>query len=307
MSTSQLVSILLPTYNRADFLPKCIDSVLAQSYSDWELIISDDFSIDDTLEISQKYTNKDSRIHYHRNSVRLGLPCNRNKAITMARGKLILFVEDDLILHPNCLEILVKTFKELKMKENKIGAIAPRLLIQNEDRFYKGPLAFNIKKIKKKGDVCIFDEKTGMIFRNFSVNIQGILEVIDVHSCSLYRTEAILSVGGYEEKLYKGNYTCEEVDLNFRIRKKGNKLYFQPKAVVYHYKADVGGVRLSSPYLTNYYIVRNHIFFVCRNFGLKSLYMIPMYTLYLITNKLKHVSYNSKNDKQEILTKDEDV
>lgn len=287
MNNNELVSILLPTYNRSNLLPQCIDSIIAQSYSNWELIISDDASTDDTLAISQQYIKINPKIRYNKNISRLGLPANRNVAISLSLGKIIFFIEDDLIVEKDCLEILVDTFEAFFNSWENVGAIAPKLLLKSKDRFTKGPLSLDNKMTENKS-ACIFDKKTGLMYRNFDISTDNIQEVPDVHACSLYLKDALQKVGGYEENAYKGNYTCEEVDLNFRMRYIGFKLYFQPKAVVHHYKSEAGGVRLSSAYLTNYYMVRNHIIFINRNFGIKSFYMIPLYLLHLINLLLKY-------------------
>ena len=287
MNKNELVSILLPTYNRANLLSQCIDSIIAQSYSNWELIISDDASTDDTLAISQQYTEINPKIRYNKNVSRFGLPANRNVAISLSLGKIIFFIEDDLVVEKDCLKILVDTFEALVSSEENVGAIAPKLLLKSKDRFTKGPLSLDNKMTQNKS-ACLFDTKTGLMYRNFDISIEKIQEVPDVHACSLYLKDALLKVGGYEENAYKGNYTCEEVDLNVRIRKIGYKLYFQPNAVVHHYKSEAGGVRLSSAYLTNYYMVRNHIIFIIRNFGIKSVYMIPLYMLHLTNLLLKY-------------------
>jgi glycosyltransferase involved in cell wall biosynthesis len=287
MNKNELVSILLPTYNRANLLPQCIDSIIAQSYYNWELIISDDASTDDTSAISQQYTKINPRIRYIKNFSRLGLPANRNVAISLSLGKIMFFIEDDLVVEKDCLEILVDTFEALVNSGENVGAIAPKLLLKSKDRFTKGPLSLDTKITKNKS-ACRFDTKTGLMYRNFDISGDKIEDVPDVHACSLYLKDALQKVGGYEENAYKGNYTCEEVDLNFRIRKIGYKLYFQPNAVVHHYKSESGGVRLSSAYLTNYYMVRNHIIFIIRNFGIKSFYMIPLYLLHLINLLLKY-------------------
>jgi glycosyltransferase involved in cell wall biosynthesis len=288
MNKLNLVSILLPTYNRANLLPQCIDSILAQSYSNWELIISDDASTDDTSIVSQQYVEFDPRIQYNKNPSRVGLPANRNVAISISQGELIFFVEDDLTVDRDCLKILVNTYKEFADINENVGAIAPRLIQINKERFNKGPLSLKNNKIIKSGEVIVFDKKTGSRYGDFGIDTKQIKEVPDVHACSLYLKYALRKVGGYEENAYKGNYTCEEVDLNFRIRKIGFKLYFQPKAVVHHYKSEVGGVRLSSAYLTNYYMIRNHIIFIFRNFGIKSFYMIPLYLFHLINLLIKY-------------------
>lgn len=210
MNKNELVSILLPTYNRANLLPQCIDSILAQSYPNWELIISDDASSDDTLAISQQYTEINPRIRYNKNFSRFGLPANRNVAISLSLGKIIFFIEDDLVVEKDCLKILVDTFEELVNSGENVGAIAPKLLLKNKDRFTKGPLSLDYK-MTKNNYACIFDKKTGLMYRNFDISTDKIQEVPDVHACSLYLKDALQKVGGYEENAYKGNYTCEEV------------------------------------------------------------------------------------------------
>ena len=80
------VSICLVTYNRARLLPQTIDSLLSQSFSDFELIISDDFSTDETEEICNEYAQKDERIRYKRNSKNLGMPGNLNASLQIASG-----------------------------------------------------------------------------------------------------------------------------------------------------------------------------------------------------------------------------
>jgi len=88
-----LVSIIMPNYNGQKYLQAAIDSVLAQSYENWELIIADDNSDDHSLEIIQSY--KDPRIHLICNSHNCGAAVSRNKAITEASGRWIAFLDGD--------------------------------------------------------------------------------------------------------------------------------------------------------------------------------------------------------------------
>lgn len=129
------VSILLPTFNRATLLPECIESVLNQTYQNWELIIADDGSSDDTPDISQKLQELDSRIKYNRNQVNVGLPQNRNISLSLASGDLIWFIEDDMILKNDCLEQLIETWERLNQNDNNLGALCPALVSEegNQD------------------------------------------------------------------------------------------------------------------------------------------------------------------------------
>lgn len=285
--SEHLISIILPTYNRVNILERCINSVLAQSYSNWELIISDDGSTDDTPTIAKKCTEKDSRIHYYRNSVRQGLPRNRNIAVSVSKGDFIFFIEDDLTLEPDCLKILLSTFKELETENNKIGAIAPRLIQKHEE--IKGPLNYDTYlKLKKSHKVCTINKKTGLIYDDFGLTSTKVEECPTLHACSLIPKTVFKNVGGYEEKKYKGVHFREETDFYFRVKDKGYKLYFQPNAITHHEHVDFGGCRASSSLIVCYYIVRNHIIFLHRIFGIKSLYMIPLFLLDSAYKTLKY-------------------
>jgi len=88
------VSICLTTYNRARVLPSTLDSLLAQDFGDFELIISDNASSDDTEEVCRQYERRDRRVRYFRNPANLGMPGNLNAAITRASGEYIANVHD---------------------------------------------------------------------------------------------------------------------------------------------------------------------------------------------------------------------
>ncbi|MBE0669377.1 MAG: glycosyltransferase family 2 protein [Anaerolineales bacterium] len=98
------VSICLTTYNRAPVLPGTIGSLLAQSFSDFELIIQDDCSPDETEAICRKYQERDHRIKYFRNHENLRMPGNLNAAIRRATGKYIANVHDGDSYRPDLIE-----------------------------------------------------------------------------------------------------------------------------------------------------------------------------------------------------------
>jgi glycosyltransferase involved in cell wall biosynthesis len=98
------VSICLVAYNRASRIPATLDSILAQSFSDFELIISDDASPDDTEEVCRDYAKRDSRIRYYRNSQNLGMPGNLNAAIRHARGTYIANLHDGDLFRSDLIE-----------------------------------------------------------------------------------------------------------------------------------------------------------------------------------------------------------
>jgi nucleoside-diphosphate-sugar epimerase len=104
-----LVSICIPVYNCKKYIAQAIDSVLSQSYTDFELIIVDNASTDGTLEVVARYT--DPRIRLIRNKTNLGLEANWNKAVMEAKGKYIKLLPADDYLYPLCIERQVDVFE----------------------------------------------------------------------------------------------------------------------------------------------------------------------------------------------------
>ena len=102
--TEKLVSIITPTYNCAKFIARTIDSVQAQTYQNWEMIIVDDRSQDDTEKIVKEYMEKDARIHYHLLDENSGAAVARTTAMKLAKGAYMAFLDSDDIWVPDKLE-----------------------------------------------------------------------------------------------------------------------------------------------------------------------------------------------------------
>lgn len=99
-----ITSIITPVYNSEKYLGECIQSVLAQSYVNWEHILVDDCSTDNSEAIIKVFQEKDSRIKYHRLETNSGAGIARNKAIELAQGSFIAFLDSDDQWYPEKLE-----------------------------------------------------------------------------------------------------------------------------------------------------------------------------------------------------------
>ncbi len=103
-----MVSVIIPVYNAAHYLPRCLDSVLAQTYQNLEVIAVDDGSTDDSANILKTYADKDERIHLLRHSENKGQAAARNLALDAASGAWIAFVDSDDMCQPAMIQTLLE-------------------------------------------------------------------------------------------------------------------------------------------------------------------------------------------------------
>jgi GalNAc5-diNAcBac-PP-undecaprenol beta-1,3-glucosyltransferase len=109
-----MVSIIMATYNRAHLIRETLDSIIAQSYLDWECLIIDDGSSDNTKNIVQFYRNLDHRINFFERNIdyKKGLPGCRNFGLDLASGDYVVFFDDDDIIHRDNLKICVENLRQ---------------------------------------------------------------------------------------------------------------------------------------------------------------------------------------------------
>lgn len=127
----------MPTYNSSKYIAQSIESVLEQTYQNWELLITDDCSEDDTCEIVKSYQKNDSRVELFINKVNGGAGEARNTSISRAKGRYIAFLDSDDLWCPNKLELQIdfmKTkglalsytaYQKIDQKGNALGVILP--------------------------------------------------------------------------------------------------------------------------------------------------------------------------------------
>jgi len=123
------VSIGLPVYNGENYIEEALHSILAQTYTDFELIISDNASTDRTPGICQAYAAKDRRIRYHRNKENLGGPANYNRTFGLSRGEYFKWAAHDDVLAPDFLRQCVEALDD----HPEVVLCHPRSRIIDED------------------------------------------------------------------------------------------------------------------------------------------------------------------------------
>ncbi|MFZ2310918.1 MAG: glycosyltransferase family 2 protein [Patescibacteria group bacterium] len=190
MSIKPTISVIIVTYNRANLLLKAIKSVLTQSYRDFELIIIDDASTDNTKESVANLMAQDQRIKYFKNEVNLDIAKSRNRGISLADGEYVAMLDsDDYWLDNN------KLSKQLAYLENNLAFGLIGTAIRCED---------------EKGQVIkedIFATEDGKI-RSLMLWKNQIAQ-----SSVLFRKSAYIKAGGYDEILNIG----EDYDLWLKI------------------------------------------------------------------------------------------
>ena len=140
-----LVSIIMPAYNAATYLPSAIQSVFEQSYSNWELLVVDDASTDSTLHVANSFAEKDSRVRVFPQSENGGVTAARNKALQMAGGDYLAFLDaDDLwdsekllkqvgyMTHNNTL-ICYCGYRRINEEGRIVGRVSPPLKVTYSD------------------------------------------------------------------------------------------------------------------------------------------------------------------------------
>ncbi|MBP8157763.1 MAG: glycosyltransferase family 2 protein [Flavobacterium sp.] len=113
MSTPKIeVSIIMATYNRAHFIVETLQAIQNQTFQEWECLIIDDGGTDNTAQVIKPIFDKDARFNFYQrpSSYQKGLPGCRNYGIDLAKGKYIIFFDDDDIVHPQNLECCVTEF-----------------------------------------------------------------------------------------------------------------------------------------------------------------------------------------------------
>lgn len=97
-------SVCVPVYNGGAYLKQCLDSVLGQTFQNFEIVVVDDGSSDDSVALIGQYAQREPRLRFHRNETNLGLVANWNKCLSLAQGTWVKFLFQDDFWEPSCLE-----------------------------------------------------------------------------------------------------------------------------------------------------------------------------------------------------------
>lgn len=232
-----LVSIIIPSYNRADLIAETLDSVLKQTYSNWECIIVDDGSTDNSLAVIQKYLNKDSRFLFlsRPNYKKKGPSSCRNYGIEKAKGDYIIFLDSDDLLVTTCLD--------------------------NRIEFAKQNLEYDfwIFKMQTFGfnEVSVFDYGVGFCENEYYKNEFSQGNHPFVITCPLWKKKVLIEINGFNENLFIN----EDPELHLRILKNNYRLKFanfELPDCFYRLKEDAKIDEINK-LINNYIFFENHL------------------------------------------------
>lgn len=205
------VSVIIPTYNMAEYVCQAIDSVLAQTYDDFEIIVVNDGSTDNTEEVLKKYeSNKKIKIINQSNK---GLACSRNAGIKHSKGEYIAWLDADDIWRKDFLEIAVKQlerYKEISVVHSNVYRFK-----DNVNDAKSRTLNFNLSNITENALI----EK--ILLGSYHVN-----------NAQVIRKECIRDIGLFDENVSKFN-GCEDLDMWLRLLRKYKHSYISEPLVYY--------------------------------------------------------------------------
>ena len=165
------VSIVLPVYNGEKYLRESLDSILTQTFSDWELIIVNDCSTDGTQNIIEEYVSKDSRIRTIKNSINQKLPESLNIGFRISTGEYLTWTSDDNMYRPEALEVMTN-------------------YLDREKDCYMVCTAMDI-----------IDSLGNYVQRSCNYNYEQMLCNNCVGACFMYRRAILQDIGEYDRRL----------------------------------------------------------------------------------------------------------
>lgn len=260
-------SILIANYNNGHYLQEAIDSVLAQTYGNWEVILVDDKSTDDSRALYEKYV-ADSRFKIYYNDINRGCGYTKRRCAELATGELCGFLDPDDALLPKALETMVKAHAE----HPECSLIYSTCYRYSGDRTAEMPVWDFIGPIPEDSDFLIYRKKLVSHFVSFKrsayrktpgidvtlkaavdrdlyylLEEQGALLHIPV-PLYLYRINNAQSISiGSEKADQRAYYNCVKSELNAICRRIGTDLFLRNEVAYQHYMRKILRVYYASP------------------------------------------------------------
>lgn len=271
-----MVSVIIPTYNRKDTLKRSIDSVLNQTYGNIEVIIVDDCSTDGSFEYIADVYEEVQNITYIMNDKNIGPGAARNVGVMHAKGEYVAFHDSDDVWMPDKLE---KQMKLMKQTDDNVGFVYSSFCGEAQDGSIGVWPPENWENSKKEGDIFSW------------LLLQPMVGAITI----VMKKEIFLTVGGFNEELR----ALEDYEFSLRVAQRYNILFIEEAlARVYNSADSVGKSALNSMY-AQCYIAKKYLK-EYEKYGLKKekyLRMLDEAKKYGIVGEfLKAILYNMQDE-----------
>ncbi len=262
----QTVSIIIANYNGEKYLSKCLKSVLASDYKNYELILVDDGSDDDSITIIKKYCAIDKRINLIENERNIGAAASRNKAVRYASGDLLIFLDNDTEVDKFWLNQMIKVLRS----NERVGACQAKLLdfkmrnkFQNIGVKLWAATAWGLPIGQWEIDKGQYD---------FEDDIVGISAALAV------KKKIFEKIDGFDEM---EAVVTEDLDFCWRIWIAGYRVVRAPKAVVYHWTKSVN-MRENMKHneeVIYFHLTKNSLISISKNYELNNAIYYFFYSL----------------------------
>ena len=223
------VSVIIVTYNSSYIITKCLNELIpAIPFERSEIIVVDNASGDETLEILESFKDKIKIISLNNN---IGFAGGINRGISISEGEIILIINPDLIINYECLNGMI----DFLSGPEKVGAVAPRLLYLNGEKqpscrrypILRAILCNRITLIKRiMGDKVIDEFLMADADNSQPVEVEWV-----IGACILFRRKALQDVGLFDKEFF---LYYEDADWCYRARKMGWKVFYLPKFAATH-------------------------------------------------------------------------
>ncbi len=263
-----LISIIILNYNGREFSLDCIDSVLKSDYPNFEVIVVDNASADDSLSLIEKKFGRNSCLRIIKNTKNFLYAGGNNSGIRQARGEYIIILNNDTEVDKDWLKEIF-----LVMRDEKVGAAQPKILIFNQ---FPKTIDYAGAGIDRFGYAKGFAR--GEIDRG---QINGVQEIFYAGGTAMILKKKILNEVGLFDERFGAHW--EDTDLSWRIRLHGYKIVLIPKAVVYH-KGSLSMRKFAKSQKVAFWIRKNRIAGLFKNYSIYNLmhYLPLLLIIYLL-------------------------
>lgn len=292
-NSKPLISIITVNFNQPEVTLELLESLKESAYKNYEVIVVDNGS---TVNPEETLKNRFPEVHYIRSGENLGFAGGNNLGIKKAKGDFLFFINNDTEITPSLFEELLNSFGE----NQAIGVVSPKI------KYFYNPTLIQYAGYTPVSSFTGRNMAIGQREEDLGQHDQVCYTSYAHGAAMMVKREVIDQVGGIPEEYF---LCYEELDWCAKISAAGYKILYQPKAIIFHKESVSMG---STSPLRLYYMTRNRILFMRRNFSKRDFMVFLLFfsvvsapkasLLYLLKGQFEHfrayckaISWNMKN------------